>query len=130
MSRRGMKEYKGMLYILLMLKYKYFETKDVYKKFLEAEAIPFFRGEENKKELKMVYLELAGYHEELLEFRESNNYNKLAINLLEEKGGNNMKKIIIGALALVAVLVVLEPQYAWTSDIYGQGEKVVEVINS
>ncbi|MFE7740116.1 NprX family peptide pheromone, partial [Bacillus cereus] len=30
-----------------------------------------------------------------------------------------MKKIIIGALALVAVLVVLEPQYAWTSDIYG-----------
>ncbi|MEX0378258.1 transcriptional regulator, partial [Bacillus sp. S4] len=80
-------KYKSMLYILLMLKYKYFETKDVYKKFLEVEAIPFFRGEENKKELKMVYLELAGYHEELLEFRESNNYNKLAINLLEEKGG-------------------------------------------
>ncbi|MFE8000570.1 NprX family peptide pheromone, partial [Bacillus cereus] len=23
-----------------------------------------------------------------------------------------------------------EPQYAWTSDIYGQGEKVVELINS
>ncbi|MDR4286834.1 transcriptional regulator, partial [Bacillus thuringiensis] len=40
-----------------------------------------------KKELKMVYLELAGYHEELLEFKESNNYYKLAINLLEEKGG-------------------------------------------
>ena len=40
------------------------------------------------------------------------------------------KKIIIGALALIAVLVVLEPQYAWTSDIYGQGEKVVELINS
>ncbi|AZQ49119.1 tetratricopeptide repeat protein [Bacillus sp. GX] len=80
-------KYKSMLYILLMLKHKYFETKDVYKKFLEVEAIPFFRGEENKKELKMVYLELAGYHEELLEFRESNNYYKLAINLLEEKGG-------------------------------------------
>lgn len=40
------------------------------------------------------------------------------------------KKIIIGALALVAVLVVLEPQYAWISDIYGQVEKVVEVVNS
>ncbi|EJS73099.1 NprX family peptide pheromone [Bacillus cereus] len=41
-----------------------------------------------------------------------------------------MKKMIIGALVLVAVLVVLEPQYAWTADIYGQGEKVVELINS
>lgn len=80
-------KYKSMLYILSMLKNKYFETKDVYKRFLEVEAIPFFRGEENKKELKMVYLELAGYHEELLEFKESNNYYKLAINLLEEKGG-------------------------------------------
>ncbi|MGH0951440.1 hypothetical protein ACQVTQ_30490, partial [Bacillus mycoides] len=80
-------KYKSMLYILLVLKHKYFETKDVYKKFLEVEAIPFYRSEENKKELKMVYLELAAYHEELLEFRESNNYYKLAINLLEEKGG-------------------------------------------
>ncbi|EJS73100.1 transcriptional regulator [Bacillus cereus] len=80
-------KYKSMLYILFILQHKYFETKEGYKKFLEVDAIPFFRGEENKKELKAVYLELAQYHEELLEFQESNGYYKLAINLLEEKGG-------------------------------------------
>ncbi|MCC2474270.1 NprX family peptide pheromone, partial [Bacillus pacificus] len=27
-------------------------------------------------------------------------------------------------------LVVLEPQYAWTGDMYGQAKEVIEVINS
>lgn len=42
----------------------------------------------------------------------------------------NMKKMIFGALALVAILVVLEPQYAWTGDMYGQAKEIIEVINS
>ena len=50
-----------MLYLLLNLRYKYFEERDLYKKFLETEAIPFFKAEENIKELKKVYLELAEY---------------------------------------------------------------------
>lgn len=76
-----------MLYTLLILQYKYFEEKGVYKKFLETEALTFFKQEENKKDLKKVYLELAKYHEEVLEFQESNRYYRLTINLLEEKGG-------------------------------------------
>ena len=76
--------YKGMLYLLLNLRYKYFEEKDLYKKFLETEVIPFFKTEENIKELKKVYLELAEYLEEFSDFKESNRYYKLAINLLEE----------------------------------------------
>ncbi len=44
--------YKGMLYLLLILQYKYFEKKEAYKRFLEAEAIPFFKAEENTKDLK------------------------------------------------------------------------------
>ncbi|MEF7658948.1 helix-turn-helix transcriptional regulator [Bacillus sp. ZJS3] len=80
-------KYKSMLYTLLILQYKYFEEKGVYKKFLETEALTFFKQEENKKDLKKVYLELAKYHEEVLEFQESNRYYRLTINLLEEKGG-------------------------------------------
>ncbi|MGG5740241.1 MULTISPECIES: tetratricopeptide repeat protein [Bacillus cereus group] len=76
--------YKGMLYLLLNLRYKYFEKRDVYKKFLETEVVPFFKVEENIKDLKKVYLELAEYLEECLDFKESNRYYKLAINLLEE----------------------------------------------
>ncbi|MFJ8530809.1 helix-turn-helix domain-containing protein [Bacillus sp. NPDC094106] len=79
--------YKSLLYLLLILQYKYFEKKEVYKKFLETEALPFFKAEKNIKDLKKVYLELAEYFEELLEFQESNRYYKLAIILLEEEGG-------------------------------------------
>ncbi|ABS20867.1 tetratricopeptide repeat protein [Bacillus cytotoxicus] len=79
--------YKGMLYLLLILQYKYFEKKEAYKRFLEAEAIPFFKAEENTKDLKKVYLELAECFEELSEFQESSHYYKLAVKLLEEEGG-------------------------------------------
>ncbi|PGX50869.1 transcriptional regulator [Bacillus anthracis] len=76
--------YKGMLYLLLSLRYKHFEERDVYKKFLEIEVVPFFKAEENIKDLKKIYLELAEYLEECSDFKESNRYYKLAINLLEE----------------------------------------------
>ncbi len=76
-----------MLYLLLILQYKYFEKKEAYKRFLEAEAIPFFKAEENTKDLKKVYLELAECFEELSEFQESSHYYKLAVKLLEEEGG-------------------------------------------
>ncbi|WP_410984531.1 helix-turn-helix domain-containing protein [Bacillus cereus] len=79
--------YKSILYLLLMLQYKYFEKKEVYKRFLEMEAVPFFKNEKNVKDLKKVYLELAEYFEESLEFKESNRYYKLAIMLLEEEEG-------------------------------------------
>lgn len=79
--------YKSILYLLLMQQYKYFEKKEVYKRFLEMEAVPFFKNEKNVKDLKKVYLELAEYFEESLEFKESNRYYKLAIMLLEEEGG-------------------------------------------
>ncbi|MEH7457579.1 transcriptional regulator, partial [Bacillus sp. JJ1127] len=79
--------YKSLLYLLLILQYKYFEKTEVYKKFLETEALPFFKAEKNIKDLKKVYLELAEYFEGLLEFQESNRYYKLAIMLLEEEGG-------------------------------------------
>ncbi|KEK21622.1 tetratricopeptide repeat protein [Bacillus gaemokensis] len=78
--------YKSMLYLLLILQYKYFEKKEVYKRFLEVEAVPFFKTEENTKDLKKVYLELAECFEELLEFKESSRYYKMAVNLLEEGG--------------------------------------------
>ncbi|MDM5153401.1 helix-turn-helix domain-containing protein [Bacillus sp. DX1.1] len=84
---RKEERYKGVLYLLLMLQYKYFEKKEIYIKFLEVEAIPFFKTEENTKELKKVYLELAEYFGGLSEFKESNRYYKLAIALLEEEGG-------------------------------------------
>jgi len=76
-----------MLHLLLILQYKYYGKKEVYKKFLEIEAVPFFKGEKNMKDLKKVYLELAEYFEESSEFQESNRYYKLAIMLLEEEGG-------------------------------------------
>lgn len=79
--------YKSMFHLLCMLRNKYFEKKEVYKKHLELEAIPFFKQEKNKKNLKKAYLELANYHEEFFKFQESNHYYKLAIELLEEKGG-------------------------------------------
>ncbi|AIK40466.1 MULTISPECIES: helix-turn-helix domain-containing protein [Bacillus] len=79
--------YKSMLHLLLILQYKYYGKKEVYKKFLEIEAVPFFKGEKNMKDLKKVYLELAEYFEESSEFQESNRYYKLAIMLLEEEGG-------------------------------------------
>ncbi|WP_459502517.1 helix-turn-helix domain-containing protein [Bacillus sp. C1] len=84
---RKEERYKRLLYLLLMLQYKYFEKKEIYKRFLELEAIPFFKVEENTKDLKKVYLEMAEYFEEVSEFEESNRYYKLAIALLEETGG-------------------------------------------
>ncbi|MEN1937726.1 helix-turn-helix domain-containing protein [Paenibacillus sp. 102] len=80
-------KYKSKLHLLLILKYKYFEKKEAYKRFLETEAVPFFKTEENVKRLKKVYLELAEYFEGLLEYQESNRYYKLALALSEE-GGN------------------------------------------
>ncbi|MGG2093753.1 helix-turn-helix transcriptional regulator [Bacillus sp. S13(2024)] len=71
------------LYLLLMLRYKYFTEPSVYKVFLETEAIPFFKNTGNKKELKKVYIELAEYFEDSLQFKESNHYYKLAIEVLE-----------------------------------------------
>ncbi|HDX9578270.1 TPA: helix-turn-helix transcriptional regulator [Bacillus pseudomycoides] len=71
------------LYLLLMLRYKYFTEPSEYKVFLETEAIPFFKNAGNKKELKKVYLELAEYFENSSRFKESNHYYKLAIEALE-----------------------------------------------
>ncbi|WP_242222343.1 helix-turn-helix transcriptional regulator [Bacillus cereus group sp. BfR-BA-01380] len=71
------------LYLLLMLRYKYFTEPSVYKVFLETEAIPFFKSAGSKKELKKVYIELAEYFESSLQFKESNHYYKLAIEVLE-----------------------------------------------
>ena len=71
------------LYLLLMLRYRYFTEPSVYKVFLETEAIPFFKNAGNKKELKKVYIELAEYFENSLRFKESNHYYKLAIEVLE-----------------------------------------------
>ena len=71
------------LYLLLMLRYKYFTEPSVYKVFLETEAIPFFKNAGNKKELKKVYIELAEYFANSLQFKESNHYYKLAIEVLE-----------------------------------------------
>lgn len=76
--------YKGMLYLLLSLQYKYFEKRDTYKRFLETEVVPFLKAENNIKDLKTIYLELAEYLEECADFKESNYYYKLAIKLLEE----------------------------------------------
>ncbi|MGG4557939.1 helix-turn-helix domain-containing protein [Bacillus toyonensis] len=84
LAARKDERYKGMLYLLLNLRYKYFEERDLYKKFLETEVVPFFKTEENIKDLKKVYLELAEYLEECSDFKESNRYYKLAITLLEE----------------------------------------------
>ncbi|MEH7269875.1 transcriptional regulator, partial [Bacillus toyonensis] len=64
--------------------YKYFEKRDTYKRFLETEVVPFFKAENNIKDLKTIYLELAEYLEECADFKESNYYYKLAIKLLEE----------------------------------------------
>lgn len=36
-------KYKRVLYLLIILQYKYFRTSDEYKKFLELEAIPFLK---------------------------------------------------------------------------------------
>ncbi|MBO1626879.1 transcriptional regulator [Bacillus cereus] len=72
------------LYLLLMLRYKYFEDAKAYKSFLEAEAIPFYKSAGNKIELKKVYIELAEYFARLLHFEESNRYYKLVIEVLED----------------------------------------------
>ncbi|PFK40648.1 transcriptional regulator [Bacillus cereus] len=72
------------LYLLLMLRYKYFEEAKAYKSFLEAEAIPFYKSAGNKIELKKVYMELAEYFARLLHFEESNRYYKLVIEVLED----------------------------------------------
>ena len=71
------------LYLLLMLRYKYFTEPSVYKVFLETEAVPFFKNAGSKKELKKVYIELAEYFENFSQFKESNHYYKLAIEVLE-----------------------------------------------
>ena len=71
------------LYLLLMLRYKYFTEPSVYKVFLETEAIPFFKNAGNIQELKKVYIELAEYFTNSLQFTESNHYYKLAIEALE-----------------------------------------------
>ncbi|MGF9964806.1 tetratricopeptide repeat protein [Bacillus rhizoplanae] len=71
------------LYLLLMLRYKYFAEPSAYKLFLETEAIPFFKSAGSIKELKKVYVELAEYFANCLEFKESNKYYKLAIEALE-----------------------------------------------
>ncbi|MDM5187077.1 helix-turn-helix transcriptional regulator [Bacillus sp. DX4.1] len=72
------------LYLLLMLRYKYFEETKAYKAFLETEAIPFFKVAGNKKELKKAYMELAEYFDELSDLKESNRYYKLVIEVLED----------------------------------------------
>lgn len=71
------------LYLLLMLRYKYFTEPSVYKVFLETEAIPFFKSAGSIKELKKVYIELAEYFSNSFQFKESNDYYKLAIEALE-----------------------------------------------
>ncbi|CAG9613031.1 Transcriptional activator NprA [Bacillus rhizoplanae] len=75
--------YNTKLYLLLMLRYKYFAEPSAYKLFLETEAIPFFKSAGNIKELKKVYVEIAEYFANCLGFKESNKYYKLAIEALE-----------------------------------------------
>lgn len=77
-------KYKRVLYLLVILQYKYFRTSDEYKKFLELEAIPFFKGEGNLVYLKQVYLEIAHYFEGIRNFEESSRYYKETISLLEK----------------------------------------------
>ncbi len=121
-----------MLYLLLSLRYKYFEERDVYKKFLEIEVVPFFKAEENIKDLKKIYLELAEYLEECSDFKESNRYYKLGDKLIRRiRRRNSMKKLIAGTFVVMAIAaVVLDIQYAWKPDTLGQEAKTVQQINS
>ncbi len=80
-------KHKRVLYLLIILQYKYFRTSDEYKKFLELEAIPFFKSEGNLVYLKQVYLEIAHYFEGIRNFEESSRYYKETISLLEKRGG-------------------------------------------
>lgn len=77
-------KHKRVLYLLIILQYKYFRTSDEYKKFLELEAIPFFKSEGNLVYLKQVYLEIAHYFEGIRNFEESSRYYKETISLLEK----------------------------------------------
>ncbi|MBY0599620.1 helix-turn-helix transcriptional regulator [Bacillus bingmayongensis] len=83
-AARQEERFNTKLYLLLMLRYRYFEETKAYKVFLETEAIPFFKIAGNKKELKKAYMELAEYFEELSDLKESNRYYKLVIEVLED----------------------------------------------
>ncbi|MBO1579918.1 helix-turn-helix transcriptional regulator [Bacillus sp. XF8] len=78
-------KYHKMILLFCAFKYKYFEKPVEFKRFLETEAIPFFKNAGNVKELKNAYLELAMYFEEQNEYEESNKYYKEAIKVLEKK---------------------------------------------
>ncbi|WP_433773143.1 tetratricopeptide repeat protein [Bacillus wiedmannii] len=82
-AAKSEERFNTKLYLLLMLRYKYFEEAREYKQFLELEAIPFYKSAGNKIELKKVYVELAEYFSESLQFEQSNHYYKLVIEMLE-----------------------------------------------
>ncbi|WP_375705720.1 tetratricopeptide repeat protein [Bacillus anthracis] len=77
--------FNAKLYLLLMLRYKYFEEAKDYKAFLENEAIPLYKSAGNKIELKKVYIELAEHFSSLSRFEESNRYYRLVIDLMNDK---------------------------------------------
>ncbi|AFQ24369.1 tetratricopeptide repeat protein [Bacillus thuringiensis] len=76
--------FNAKLYLLLMLRYKYFEEAKDYKLFLENEAIPLYKSAGNKIELKKVYVELAEHFSNLSRFEESNRYYRLVIDLMND----------------------------------------------
>jgi tetratricopeptide (TPR) repeat protein len=82
---RSDEKYNKMIYSFCIFKYKYFGESQEFKRFLENEAIPFFKSVGSMKELKNAYLELAMYFENEFKYEESNKYYKEAIKVLEEK---------------------------------------------
>ncbi|CAM4328027.1 transcriptional regulator [Bacillus manliponensis] len=82
-------KFRPKLYLLLMLRYKYFEEPTSYKIFLETEAVPFFIKEGNSNDLKEAYIELAKYFEYQTNFERSSHYYKKALAVLESLKGEN-----------------------------------------
>lgn len=76
-------KFRPKLYLLLMLRYKYFEEPIAYKTFLETEAVPFFVKEGNSSNLKEVYTELAEHFESIFAFEKSSHYYKKALKVPE-----------------------------------------------
>ncbi|MGH0593852.1 helix-turn-helix domain-containing protein [Bacillus pretiosus] len=82
---RSDEKYNKMIYSFCIFKYKYFGESQEFKRFLENEAIPFFKSVGSMKELKNAYLELAMYLENEFKYEESNKYYKEVIKVLEER---------------------------------------------
>ncbi|MFX3623658.1 MAG: tetratricopeptide repeat protein [Ectobacillus sp.] len=78
---------KKTLYSLLVLYYKHYKKPLEYKELLEQKAIPFFKQTEQWSDLRKLYIELAEYFENILEYKESIRCYKLAVGILEKERG-------------------------------------------